>query len=444
MSGYLKLGDLLVAEGLITNLQLSAVLTAQKTSKRRLGDLLVDKGLVSEDQIAECLASQYGYPLANLASESPSADALALIEPEVALSYGVLPLRTEPDCFYCAISDPLDIVATDFISQLVQRRLSIVIAPKSALLDAINAAYSGTALATGAQILDVPFPPERYKDVRARRRIASVAMFDAFDSTLGRQVTLSASRSGSDEDRTHSALVRACARATAKSICAVHDCFEHNGYRFTVFESLEGETLAHVIASRGPRSVMQAAEMVAELAEGLDILNRAGGRAGIVSPENILIRWNGALLAPLTTPGPEYACPEGNSHELSACDTFALGTLLWESITASNPHGASVVTSGGKEIWADPRKAKNLPTALKDILNNCLGLDPRERYATTFQLANALRSYNWGSATLSLSEGGAHEVVSSRDREELLELITVQEEHSREPFWKRWFGRKAA
>src|SRR5687767_15236531 len=48
MNQYLKLGDLLVAAGLITNLQLSAVLTAQKTSRRRLGDMLVERGLVSE------------------------------------------------------------------------------------------------------------------------------------------------------------------------------------------------------------------------------------------------------------------------------------------------------------------------------------------------------------------------------------------------------------
>lgn len=445
MSGYLKLGDLLVAEGLITNLQLSAVLTAQKTTKRRLGDLLVEKGFVTEAEIAECLAKQYGYGMADLAEVSPEPDALSLIDPEVALSYCVLPVKADEFAFHCVIADPVDIVATDFVSQIVKRRLSMQIAPKSKLLDAINAAYSGKSAAQGESSIDVPFPPKRYTDVRARKRCGTVAMFDAFDTSLNRRVTVSAARVGSDEEREHTALAKLAARATAKAICAVHDTFDYKGYRFIVFESLEGETLAQALEVRGPRSIMQAAEMVAELAEGIDVLNRTGGRVGLVCPENVLVRWNGPLLVPFTTPGNEYCCPEGHAHSaLSAGDTFTLGTLLWEAITGGNPHTGAMIASGGKESWADPRRAKNMPTALKDILNNCLGLDPRERYATAFQLANALRSYNWASATLSITEGGATMVPGSKDREELLELLTVEEARERAPFWKRWFGRRAA
>lgn len=441
MNQYLKLGDLLVAAGLITNLQLSAVLTAQKTSRRRLGDMLVERGLVSEDQITECLAKQYGYPIANVKKLKPESDALALVDPEVALSYAVLPVSLEGDSLTCIIADPLDIVGTDFISQMVQRRLSIQIAPKAKLLAAIQQAYAkGSATAEDVNE-GVPFPPERFTDARARKRINGIATFDAFDTALNRRVTLSVTRMDTEEERTHYAMAKAAARTTAKAVCAVHDSFEHENHRFIVFEHLDGEPLSHVVSSRGPRSIMQAAEMVAELAEGMDSLNRAGGRVGLVCPDNVFIRWNGPLLIPFAEPSEAYTAPEGNTGEQnSSGDVFALGTLLWEAFSGENPH-ASMET---QMIWADARKLKGAPTALRDILNNCLGLDPRERYATTFQLANALRSYNWASASLSVTEGGGSQVQTSRDREELLTLITMEEEREKQPFWKRLFGRRKA
>lgn len=435
MNGYLKLGDLLVSEGLITNLQLSAVLTAQKTSKRRLGDLLVERGLVTEGQIAESLAKQYGYELAELEAITPSADALALMDPEIAMSYCVLPVEADAATMQCVIADPLDIVGTDFISQMVRRRLDIKIAAKSDLLKAISAAYSGAQTEPGQQACEgVAFPPARYADVKARKRIGRIALFDALDTELGRKVTLASTREGSEEDQGLQERVKAIARTTAKAVCAVHDSFVHDQYRFTVFEMIEGEPLSQVMETRGPRTIMQAAEMVAELAEGIDALNRAGGSVGIINPDNVLVRWNGPLLLPFSDSSELYGAPEGSGSQATS-DIYAMGTLMWEAITGDNPHS---------ENWADPQKAKNLPTALKDILTNCLHADPRARYATAFQLSNALRSYNWGSVSLTVQEGGGAFVPTSRDREELLEIITIAESKAREPFWKRWFGKGRA
>jgi hypothetical protein len=441
MNQYLKLGDLLVAGGLITNLQLSAVLTAQKTSRRRLGDLLVERGLVTEDQITECLAKQYGYPIADVKKVKPQPEAMTLIDPEVALSYCVLPVKIQDESLECIIADPLDIVGTDFISQMVQRRLAIQIAPKAKLVAAIQAAYAKGAAAAEEVNAGVPFPPERFTEARARKRMSGIAAFDAFDTHLNRHVTLSVTKLDTEEERAHYALAKAAARTTAKAVCAVHDSFVHEDHRFIVFEAIDGEPLSHVIASRGPRSLMQAAEMVAELAEGIDALNRVGGKCGLVCPENVLIRWNGPLITPFANPSLAYQAPEGvTGEQVAATDIFALGTILWEAFTGENPHGSMET----QMIWADPRKMKGVPTALREIMNNCLGLDPQERYSTAFQLTNALRSYNWASVSLTIAEGGATQVPTSRDREELLHVITLEEEHDRQPFWKKLFGRRKA
>src|SRR5258706_46541 len=54
----IRLGDVLVAQKLISQEQLKQALEAQKRGGRRLGRVLVDEGILSEEQIAEGLARQ--------------------------------------------------------------------------------------------------------------------------------------------------------------------------------------------------------------------------------------------------------------------------------------------------------------------------------------------------------------------------------------------------
>ena len=56
----MRIGDLLVSEGLITPEQLSAALSKQASSGRRLGRLLVDLGFVSERDVALAIGEQLG------------------------------------------------------------------------------------------------------------------------------------------------------------------------------------------------------------------------------------------------------------------------------------------------------------------------------------------------------------------------------------------------
>jgi len=62
----IRLGDVLVAQKLISQEQLKQALEAQKRGGRRLGRVLVDEGILSEEQIAEGLARQLGLTFINL------------------------------------------------------------------------------------------------------------------------------------------------------------------------------------------------------------------------------------------------------------------------------------------------------------------------------------------------------------------------------------------
>ena len=63
---YMKLGDLLVDAGVITDEQLGAALKSQKESKRRLGDELIKTGIITERQLIDALMMQLGIEFIDL------------------------------------------------------------------------------------------------------------------------------------------------------------------------------------------------------------------------------------------------------------------------------------------------------------------------------------------------------------------------------------------
>src|SRR5438105_1558817 len=63
-----RLGDLLVAEGLITDAQLRQALTEQKGKTDKLGTILVSLGFITEEQLIGLLSRQYGLPCIRLAT----------------------------------------------------------------------------------------------------------------------------------------------------------------------------------------------------------------------------------------------------------------------------------------------------------------------------------------------------------------------------------------
>ena len=65
----LRLGDVLVNSGVISEEQLQKGLELQKGSGRKLGETLVDEGLVSEENITNALSSQLNLDVIDLQNE---------------------------------------------------------------------------------------------------------------------------------------------------------------------------------------------------------------------------------------------------------------------------------------------------------------------------------------------------------------------------------------
>ena len=67
----LRLGEVLVNEGLATEMEIQVALKQQKREKgKRLGEVLVEMGVVEEANVAQALAARLGLPYIDLDQEN--------------------------------------------------------------------------------------------------------------------------------------------------------------------------------------------------------------------------------------------------------------------------------------------------------------------------------------------------------------------------------------
>ena len=79
-----RLGDLLVAEGLVNDEQLAQALAEQKGTTDKLGSILVRLSFISEEQLIGFLSRQYGIPSITLTQLDIDAETLRLVPAHIA------------------------------------------------------------------------------------------------------------------------------------------------------------------------------------------------------------------------------------------------------------------------------------------------------------------------------------------------------------------------
>ena len=141
---YLRLGELLLKEGIITQAQLEKAINIQRQEGGRLGEILVKLGILKEDQAVAILGKQLNIPYFNLGTElKPAADQNLeqLIPKDFALRNTVLPLSRTLRSLTVAMSDPLDLILVDNLRKLTGCEINPVIAAKSDVTKAIEDFY---------------------------------------------------------------------------------------------------------------------------------------------------------------------------------------------------------------------------------------------------------------------------------------------------------------
>jgi hypothetical protein len=143
MSPRRRLGELLMEEGLIDELQLRSAMGHQKNWGGKLGSALVELGFVEEDSIARVLEDQLKQKCLPFSSMSPQPEALKLMTMQEALKYVALPLQVDRGVLTVAMSNPFDLALTDEMGFKLGKRITGILAVESAIKKAIKKFYGG-------------------------------------------------------------------------------------------------------------------------------------------------------------------------------------------------------------------------------------------------------------------------------------------------------------
>jgi type II secretory ATPase GspE/PulE/Tfp pilus assembly ATPase PilB-like protein len=141
----LRLGELLVQQGLITPDQLRIGLTEQKSNNTPIGRQLVRLGFVTEAAIRDAMARTVGQESIDLAQVVADAEALRLVPQEFARRHRVLPIAWDPDerTLTVATTGLFNVVALDQLRAMLGPRVELktLLAAEAQLEDFIDQFY---------------------------------------------------------------------------------------------------------------------------------------------------------------------------------------------------------------------------------------------------------------------------------------------------------------
>ncbi len=138
----IRIGDLLVAQQLITPDQLDFALQEQKKTGRKLGRALIDLGYVEENQLLNLLSKQLDYPFIELKHFDFERELVQQLPETIARRYRVMLLQETDSGLLLGMSDPTDIFCLDEIAKHVSKPLNPAVVRESELLDILDIAYS--------------------------------------------------------------------------------------------------------------------------------------------------------------------------------------------------------------------------------------------------------------------------------------------------------------
>ncbi|HEY4588734.1 MAG TPA: serine/threonine-protein kinase, partial [Thermoanaerobaculia bacterium] len=249
-------------------------------------------------------------------------------------------------------------------------------------------------------------------------------VFLAWDNRLKRRVAIKRIRPDHGPDSVPRQRLLREARAAAglshPAIVQVYDLIEDATGDSIVLEYVEGRTLAAILAGTGPLDPVAAVRLTCEIAGGLAAAHAAGivhrdlqtdnvivtpaGHAKIldfglaqmrVRPvDDAFVTQQGVLLGTFHAMSPEQASGEEIDER---SDLFALGILLYETLTGCSPfRGSSPAETLGRVLFQRPPRVDavnpGVPGWLGELVERLLAKEPGERPESAAEVARELET----------------------------------------------------
>jgi len=136
-----RLGDLLLQIGKITEEQLTEAIELQRTSKKRIGEILVDMGYLKGKEMNEVLEYQLGIPHIDLERHYIEPEIPHMLDESFARENILIPVKIEDDELTVAMDDPFNIIAINDMQKMTSLKVKPVISTRQDILNAIGKHY---------------------------------------------------------------------------------------------------------------------------------------------------------------------------------------------------------------------------------------------------------------------------------------------------------------
>jgi HAMP domain-containing protein len=245
-------------------------------------------------------------------------------------------------------------------------------------------------------------------------------VYRAWDGQLGENVAIKTLRA--DAMRAEPAAlerfkqeIRLARKITHRNVVRTHDIGEVDGLYFITMEFVEGQSLKHLIQTRGSLPVNVVLTVGKQLCRALEVAHEQGVIHRDIKPQNLILdpsgtlkvmdfgiarlarRSGGMTQAGMAIGTPEYMAPEqllGEDVDFRA-DLYATGVVMFESLTGRPPFVAeSPVTLVAKQLEESPPSPADLnrdvPKPLAALVLRTLSKDPGGRPQSAVELFEAL------------------------------------------------------
>lgn len=139
-----RLGELLVNSGMISQSQLDEALGNPRRAGKKLGEFLIDEGIVTEENLARALSRQLNLEMVDLQNIAVDTNALNLVPVNVLKKNKVFPFGFREDninVLKVAMADPLDYNAQDDITIITNYQIEPVASTNRSIMLAIDKYY---------------------------------------------------------------------------------------------------------------------------------------------------------------------------------------------------------------------------------------------------------------------------------------------------------------
>jgi type IV pilus assembly protein PilB len=141
----LRVGDILIESGYLTQEQLEQALELQKSSpvRKRVGEVLIESGIITEDRLNTALAARLDIKYVPISDCPIDLDAVGLVPKAVAQKHCLLAFSVEGNTLHILINDPLNYYALEDVKLISHmQQIEVMICKKDEIIQAIHESYS--------------------------------------------------------------------------------------------------------------------------------------------------------------------------------------------------------------------------------------------------------------------------------------------------------------